>query len=245
MTKLALITGGSGGIGAAICHKLAKSGYRVVFTFNSNQSAAEQVLDSLEGTGHAMYQLNVEDSSAISALAEQVNKETSQSLDLLVNCAGMTKFVPHNDLNSLNDELIDKIFRVNVRAPFAMVRAFEPALRSARGCVVNITSIAAQTAMGSNVAYCASKSAVENMTRSLARALSPDIRVLAVAPGLVDTEFVKGLDDEWRDTQEQSTPLKRLANDEEVANAVFAAAELLTFSTGNTIAVDGGRPLSN
>ena len=244
MTKLALVTGGSGGIGAAICHKLAKSGYRIVFTFNSNQSAAEQVLDSLEGTGHAMYQLNVEDSAAISALAAQV-QETSQSLDLLVNCAGMTKFVPHSDLNSLNDELIDKIFRVNVRAPFAMVRAFEPALRDARGCVVNITSIAAQTAMGSNVAYCASKSAVENMTRSLARALSPDIRVLAVAPGLVDTEFVKGLDDEWRDAQEQSTPLKRLANDEEVANAVFAAAELLTFSTGNTIAVDGGRPLSN
>lgn len=244
MTKLALVTGGSGGIGAAICHKLAKSGYRIVFTFNSNQSAAEQVLDNLEGTGHAMYQLNVEDSAAINALAEQV-QETSQSLDLLVNCAGMTKFVPHSDLNSLNDELIDKIFRVNVRAPFAMVRAFEPALRNARGCVVNITSIAAQTAMGSNVAYCASKSAVENMTRSLARALSPDIRVLAVAPGLVDTEFVKGLDDEWRDAQEQSTPLKRLANDEEVANAVFAAAELLTFSTGNTIAVDGGRPLSN
>ncbi|KAB0303667.1 SDR family oxidoreductase [Vibrio fortis] len=244
MTKLALVTGGSGGIGAAICHKLAKSGYRIVFTFNSNQSAAEQVLDNLEGTGHAMYQLNVEDSAAISALAEQV-QETSQSLDLLVNCAGMTKFVPHSDLNSLNDELIDKIFRVNVRAPFAMVRAFEPALRNAKGCVVNITSIAAQTAMGSNLAYCASKSAVENMTRSLARALSPDIRVLAVAPGLVDTEFVKGLDDEWRDAQEQSTPLKRLANDEEVANAVFAAAELLTFSTGNTIAVDGGRPLSN
>ena len=244
MTKLALVTGGSGGIGAAICHKLAKSGYRIVFTFNSNQSAAEQVLDSLEGTGHAMYQLNVEDSAAISALAAQV-QETSQSLDLLVNCAGMTKFVPHSDLNSLNDELIDKIFRVNVRAPFAMVRAFEPALRDARGCVVNITSIAAKTAMGSNVAYCASKSAIENMTRSLARALSPDIRVLAVAPGLVDTEFVKGLDDEWRDAQEQSTPLKRLANDEEVANAVFAAAELLTFSTGNTIAVDGGRPLSN
>lgn len=244
MTKLALVTGGSGGIGAAICHKLAKSGYRIVFTFNSNQSAAEQVLNSLVGNDHAMYQLNVEDSVAISALAEQVS-ESSQSLDLLVNCAGMTKFVPHNDLNALSDDLIDKIFRVNVRAPFAMVRAFEPALRNAKGCVVNITSIAAQTAMGSNVAYCASKSAVENMTRSLARSLSPDIRVLAVAPGLVDTEFVKGLDDEWRDTQEQSTPLKRLANDEEVANAVFAAAELLTFSTGNTIAVDGGRPLSN
>ncbi|WP_394246229.1 SDR family NAD(P)-dependent oxidoreductase [Vibrio profundi] len=244
MTKLALVTGGSGGIGAAICAKLAQSGYRVVFTYNSNEIAAQQILDSLEGPGHAMYQLNVEDSSAISALAEQV-KELSASLDLLVNCAGMTKFVAHSDLESLNDELIDKIFRVNVRAPFAMVRSFELLLRSAKGCVVNITSIAAQTAMGSNVAYCASKSAVENMTRSLGRALSPDIRVLAVAPGLVDTEFVKGLDDEWRNAQEQSTPLKRLASDQEVANAVYAAAELLTFSTGNTIAVDGGRPLGN
>ncbi|MEZ9462635.1 SDR family NAD(P)-dependent oxidoreductase [Vibrio splendidus] len=244
MTKLALVTGGSGGIGAAICHKLAQSDYRVVFTYNSNESAAQTILDTLEGSGHAIYQLNVEDSSAIGALAAQV-KESSTSLDLLVNCAGMTKFVAHSDLESLNDELIDKIFRVNVRAPFAMVRAFEPLLRSGKGCVVNITSIAAQTAMGSNVAYCASKSAVENMTRSLARALSPDIRVLAVAPGLVDTEFVKGLDDEWRNAQEQSTPLKRLASDLEVANAVYAAAELLTFSTGNTIAVDGGRPLGN
>ncbi|MEZ8822955.1 SDR family NAD(P)-dependent oxidoreductase [Vibrio amylolyticus] len=244
MTKLALVTGGSGGIGAAICRKLAQSGYRVVFTYNSNESAAQTILDTLEGSGHAMYQLNVEDSSAIGALAEQV-KESSASLDLLVNCAGMTKFVAHRDLESLNDELIDKIFRVNVRAPFAMVRAFAPLLGSAKGCVVNITSIAAQTAMGSNVAYCASKSAIENMTRSLGRALSPDIRVLAVAPGLVDTEFVKGLDEEWRNAQEQSTPLKRLASDQEVANAVYAAAELLTFSTGNTIAVDGGRPLGN
>ena len=160
MTKLALVTGGSGGIGAVICHKLAQSGYRVVFTYNSNEVAAQQILDSLQDSGHAMYQLNVEDSSAIGALADQV-KESSDSLDLLVNCAGMTKFVAHNDLASLNDELIDKILRVNVRAPFAMVRAFEPLLRSAKGCVVNITSIAAQTAMGSIVAYCASKSAAK------------------------------------------------------------------------------------
>ncbi|MBJ3928155.1 SDR family oxidoreductase, partial [Salmonella enterica subsp. enterica serovar Derby] len=169
--------------------------------------------------------------------------EISDKLDLLVNCAGMTKFVAHSDLQSLDDQLFDQIFQVNVRAPFAMVRAFEPWLKQANGCVVNITSIAAQTAMGSNIAYCASKSAAENMTRSLARALSPEVRVLAVAPGLVDTEFVKGLDDAWRNQQEQSTPLKRLANDEEVAQAVYAAAEVLTFSTGNTIAVDGGRPL--
>lgn len=243
MTKLALVTGGSGGLGAAICKKLAESGYQVVLTYNSNADAAEQVLSQLEGAGHCAYQLNVANSQAIISFANQIS-EISNKLDLLVNCAGMTKFVAHSDLNGLDDALFDKIFQVNVRAPFAMVRAFEKPLRLAKGCVVNITSIAAQTAMGSNVAYCASKSAAENMTRSLARALSPDIRVLAVAPGLVDTEFVKGLDDDWRNQQEQSTPLKRLANDEEVANAVYAAADVLTFSTGNTIAVDGGRPLS-
>lgn len=242
MTKLALVTGGSGGLGAAICQKLAQTGYRVVFTYNSNVEAADNVLSQLEGEGHAAYQLNVVDAQAINMLVEQVD-EISDELDLLVNCAGMTKFVAHSDLNGLDDALFDQIFQVNVRAPFSMVRAFESQLRKAKGCVVNITSIAAQTAMGSNIAYCASKSAAENMTRSLARALSPDIRVLAVAPGLVDTEFVKGLDDEWRNQQEQSTPLKRLANDEEVANAVYAAAEVLTFSTGNTIPVDGGRPL--
>ncbi|MBW3695336.1 SDR family oxidoreductase [Vibrio sp. T187] len=244
MSKLALVTGGSGGLGAAICIKLAASGYRVIFTYNSNEQAANQVLEQLEGEGHQTYRLDVSNSDNIKALANQV-RESSSSLDLLVNCAGMTKFVAHNDLEGLDDELFDRIFRVNVRAPFAMVRAFEPLLNEAKGCVVNITSIAAQTAMGSNIAYCASKSAVENMTRSLARALSPNIRVLAVAPGLVDTEFVKGLDDEWRNQQEQSTPLKRLAFDQEIANAVYAASELLTFSTGTTIAVDGGRPLGN
>ncbi|EHI5139892.1 SDR family oxidoreductase [Vibrio alginolyticus] len=242
MSKLALVTGGSGGLGAAICRKLAESGYRVILTYNSNHKAAEDVLSSLPRNEHLAFKLNVADSSAIEQLKHQVS-EISDKLDLLVNCAGMTKFVAHSDLQSLDDQLFDQIFQVNVRAPFAMVRAFEPWLKQANGCVVNITSIAAQTAMGSNIAYCASKSAAENMTRSLARALSPEVRVLAVAPGLVDTEFVKGLDDAWRNQQEQSTPLKRLANDEEVAQAVYAAADVLTFSTGNTIAVDGGRPL--
>ncbi|UJF17924.1 SDR family oxidoreductase [Vibrio sp. SS-MA-C1-2] len=242
MVKLALVTGGSGGLGAAICRKLAASGYRVVFTYNSNKNAADTVLNSLSGDGHCAYQLDVSNSAAISQLSQQLAKD-NQTLDLLVNCAGMTKFVAHNDLESLDDKLFDQIMQVNVRSPFAMVRAFQPLLKSAKGCVVNITSIAAQTAMGSNIAYCASKSAVENMTRSLARALSPEIRVLAVAPGLVDTEFVKGLDETWRNAQQSATPLNRLAYEDEIAGAVYAAAEVMTFSTGCTIPVDGGRPL--
>lgn len=242
MTKIALVTGGSGGLGEAICLKLATNGYQIILTYNSNLTAAKKVLNALAGSGHKAYSLDLSCSDDIQKLFNKINAN-SQRLDLLVNCAGITKFVEHSDLTGLTDDIIDNIFKVNVRAPFAMVRAFNPLLKKSKGCVINITSIAAKTAMGSNIAYCASKSAMENMTRSLARALAPDVRVLAVAPGLVDTEFVKGLDEQWRNKQEQSTPLKRLANSDEIAQAVFVAAEHMTFSTGNTIAVDGGRPL--
>lgn len=244
MSKYALVTGGSGGLGAAICAMLANNNYKVIFTYHSNKDKAEKVLDSLAGEEHACYQLNVADTQAIEDLQFNLSKDNID-IDLLVNCAGTTQFVAHHDLDALEDSIIDKILSVNVRAPFAMTRSFLPSLKKTKGCVVNITSIAAKTAMGSNIAYCASKAALENMTCSLARALAPEVRVLSVAPGLIDTEFVKGLDDKWRDQQEQATPLRRLADVDEVAKAVLLAAEHLTFSTGTTISVDGGRPLSN
>src|SRR5690606_35149401 len=129
-----------------------------------------------------------------------------------VNCAGTTRFVPHADLDALDDALIDQVLATNVRGPLAAVRAFKPLLeRSGAGLVVNISSIAAVTAMGSNIAYCASKAAVNNMTMALARALAPAIRVVAVSPGLSDTEFVKQMDQGWRDEQAARTPLRRLA----------------------------------
>ncbi len=98
--------------------------------------------------------------------------------------------------------------------------------------------------MGSNIMYCASKAAVDNMTRSLARALAPAVRVISVSPGLVDTEFVKSLDPAWREEQAARTPLGRLAAPAEVAAAVVAAVRDLTFTTGCVLAVDGGRPLN-
>jgi 3-oxoacyl-[acyl-carrier protein] reductase len=110
--------------------------------------------------------------------------------------------------------------------------------------VVNISSIAGATGMGSNIAYCASKAALDAMTKSLARALAPDIRVVSVSPGLVDTEFVKGLDQAWRDEQAARTPLKRLATPAEIGAAVLAVATLLPYTNGCIIPVDGGRPLT-
>lgn len=248
--QLAVVTGGAGGIGEAICRALAHAGCTVAVGFNRSQEAAESLVASLPvaAMAHGALCLPVTDSAALGAAA-QVVRERWGRCDILVNCAGTTRFVPHAQLDALDDSLIDEILATNVRGPFAAVRAFADMLGRARagggtGLVVNVSSIAAVTAMGSNVMYCASKAALDNMTKSLARALAPRVRVLSVSPGLADTEFVKSMDPAWRDEQANRTPLKRLARPEEVGNAVVAAATQLTFSTGTVIAVDGGRPLA-
>lgn len=244
--KVALVTGGAGGIGAAICRRLAENGVAVVVGYNSSEGPAQTLATELPKAelAHCALAAPVTDSAALQALAQEIERRYGR-LDLLVNCAGTTRFVPHSDLDGLDDELFDRILATNVRGPFATVRAMHPLLAaSGAGLVVNISSIAAVTAMGSNVAYCASKAAVDNMTKSLARALAPTVRVLSVSPGLADTEFVKQMDQSWRDEQSARTPLHRLAEPEEVADAVVAAATHLTFTTGAILPVDGGRPLT-
>jgi 3-oxoacyl-[acyl-carrier protein] reductase len=165
-------------------------------------------------------------------------------LDLLVNNAGITTPVPHQDLEGLSDEWIDQIFQTNVRGAFAMIRICKDLLiNSGNGLVVNISSVAAQTGVGSNVAYCASKAAMDSMTRSLARALAPQIRVVSVSPGWVLGDYAKSFPAEYIQTQADLTPLGRLATPEDVADAVYALSTYLTFTTGSIIPVDGGRPL--
>jgi 3-oxoacyl-[acyl-carrier protein] reductase len=114
--------------------------------------------------------------------------------------------------------------------------------RTGDALVINVSSTAAVTAMGSNVMYCASKAALDNMTKSLARALAPTIRVVSLAPGLVDTDFIKKMDPGWRDEQAARTPLGRLASPEEIGRAALAIVSM-SFTTGAIIPVDGGRPL--
>jgi 3-oxoacyl-[acyl-carrier protein] reductase len=242
--KVAVVTGGSGGIGSEICRHLAQAGATVVLTYRNGKQAAERIVPALAGAGHWAKHLAVDDSAGLKALAAEVESRHGRC-DVLVNCAGMTRFVPHPDLDALDDQLIDDIFRVNWRGAFAAVRAVRPLLKATgNGLVVNISSIAGVTGMGSNVAYCASKAAMDCMTKSLARALAPEIRVVSVSPGLVDTEFVKNLDQNWRDEQAARTPLRRLAAPAEVGAAVLAVATSLSYSNGCIIALDGGRPLS-
>lgn len=241
--QVAVVTGGAGGIGAAICARLAQAGASVGLTYRSGAKAGEALVKALPGAGHFARRVDVTDSAALREFAA----ETAQRLgrcDLLVNCAGTTRFVPHADLDGLDDGLIDDIFRTNWRGAFGAVRAFRPLLDRQGGLVVNISSIAATLGIGSNVAYCASKAAMDCMTRSLARALAPRIRVLSVSPGLVSTEFIKNLDPAWREDQVARTPLGRLVTPEEIGDAVLAAATLLKPLTGSIIPVDGGRLLA-
>lgn len=251
--KTTLVTGGAGGIGSAICHKLAAAGASVVVTYNANVEKASALIRDLPGEGHAIFHAPNTDAAKIAALAQFLEERYGQ-LDLLVNNAGVTTPVPHDDLDGLSDAWIDKIFQTNVRGSFAMIRACKsllqagglgaPANASAEpALVVNISSIAAVTGIGSNVAYCASKAALDSITRSLARALAPQIRVVSVSPGWVLGEYAKKFDPAYIQMQEDLTPMGRLAAPEDVANAVFALCTGLTFCTGNVVPVDGGRPL--
>ncbi len=242
--QVVLITGGAGGLGRAICHEFAGNGARLIIGYRESAAAAETLSGELMGSGHSAKEASVENSHRLASLADEIESEYGR-LDILINNAGITRFVAHDDLDGLGDELIDEIFRTNWRGAFACVRAFRSLLDAgAGGLVINISSIAGATAMGSNIAYCASKAAMNTMTMSLARALAPRIRVVSLSPGLAETDFVTGLDQSWWDEQSQRTPLQRLAKPEDVAQAALAIATSLKFSNGCIIPVDGGRPLT-
>ncbi len=259
--KVVLVTGGAGEIGSAICKQFAKNGFSVIATYNSNSTKAEKLLEELNkiseqkapllgagGAGHSIFHAPTTDAQKVNDLKTFVAEKYGK-VDVLVNNAGITIPVPHDDLEGLTDEWIDKIMQTNFRGSFAMVRAMRELLDKASdeskepSLVVNISSIAGIYGIGSNVAYCASKSAIDSMTRSLARALAPKIRVVSVSPGFVEGEYTKNFDPAYLQNQMDNTPLGRFATGGDVANVVFSLATSMTFSTGNIITVDGGRLL--
>ena len=235
--------GATGGIGSAVARRLSQDGFAVVAGYHTAAERAEELLADLPGSGHRAARISVLEPASLEELARSLSAEAG-GLDVLVNCAGITRAVPHDDLDGLDDDLIDQIFAVNWRGPFAAVRALRPLLDAAKtGVVVNISSVAGLTGQGSNVAYCASKAALDSMTRSLGRALAPSIRVVSVSPGWVAGEYAARMPPEVIDAQRADTPLRRLATAADVAAAVSAVVGDLPFTTGSIVAVDGGRPL--
>jgi 3-oxoacyl-[acyl-carrier protein] reductase len=244
--KVALITGGSSGMGEASARELAKRGWHVAIMFSKNRPEADRVAGDINGLA---LQGDVAQDADCRRAAKAVLDQWGR-IDALVNSAGTTKFVAHADLEGLSADDILGIFRVNVVGPYQMIRACAGALKEAHGCVVNVSSVASLLGTGSSVAYAASKAALDTMTLSLARALAPEVRLNIVAPGYVRTPWqvaahgAEGAADLERRFAERA-PLKAAAEPQDVAEAIAWLIEGARRVTGEIVYVDGGMHIAS
>ena len=240
--KIALVTGAATGMGAAILKLFAQQGARVALNYRASRQEAEEVAAAASVAGGDVFlvQADVADESQVKRMFDELSGRWG-GLDVLVNNAGWSKVTPHAQLDDLTDEIWDRTMNVNLRGAFYCVRQAVPLMRrNGGGVIVNNASSSAWHAAGSSIAYSAAKAGLVNMTRALARALAPEIRVNAFAPGMIETKFAGWPQDSF-DRTRATTPLGRLPTVEEVAQvALFLAAEA-TALTGQTILVDGGR----
>jgi 3-oxoacyl-[acyl-carrier protein] reductase len=238
--KTALITGGGTGIGRAAALRLARGGAAIALNYAHSAREAEDTRRDVENIGVPcrLYKADVTDDAAVRAMAAQA-KADAGGLDILVNNAGRTHFVDHADLEGLKAEYWDDVFALNVKGVFFCCRAAAAALRARRGVIINITSIAGLNGLGSSIAYSASKAAEISLTKSLARVLAPEIRVIGIAPGIVTTRWVEGHEDHIAHLAGH-TPLGRVAAPEDIAEAVYGVVVHGGFITGQNIVVDGG-----
>jgi NAD(P)-dependent dehydrogenase (short-subunit alcohol dehydrogenase family) len=243
---VAVITGGKGAIGWATAQRLAALGARIVSIDRSEPEKVQALLNTLPKVAsgaHFALTASITDSAALHAAAEAV-KQRAGRCDILVNSAGFTKPVAANDLEGLTDALFDDVVQTNLRGVFATIRAFTPLLKANHdGLIVNVSSIAGITGAGSNLAYAAAKAGVDLLTKALGKALAPQIRVIAVSPGVVDSSFVPGRGAEFNEKAAATIPLKRIGHVDDTAAAIEACATTMRFATGSRFVVDGGRSL--
>lgn len=241
--RTVLITGGSSGIGRATAARLATLGSTVIIGYNSRSALADEVVSGLAGSGHLAMRIAMDDADSITQAATVIDQRFG-SLDALVNSGGSTTPVAAADLAALSDDIFDHTVMINLRGPFAMVRAFRGLLERGNGAaIVNVSSIAARTGMGSSLAYVAAKAGVDALTIALAKVLAPRVRVFSVSPAGVDTGFVPGRTREQLQKTAERLPLGHLTTPDDVARAVIACIVDLTSSTGIVVPVDEGRHL--
>ncbi len=239
--KVALVTGGGAGIGRAIALLLAEKGADVAVNYSRSQEAAELTAGEIEKLGRKSMavQADVADDGAVRRMVAAV-ADTLGGLHILINNAGYTRQIKMNDLEAVDDEAWERTMAVNVKGPFQCARAAAPHMQEAgAGVIVNISSLAGALGQGSSLPYCASKAALNRVTRLLARILAPTIRVNAVAPGVVDTRWVEGMTGFVRSAQMQ-TPMRRIAQPHDVAQVVVSLVTAAEFVTGQIVNVDGG-----
>lgn len=241
--KVALVTGAATGIGRAVAIRFAKHGFAVGVNFSQSEKDAEETLAEVHrhGVPGILCKANVADDAAVRAMVARCQQELG-GLDVLVNNAGMTHFIEHTNLDALTEAVWEEILGVNLKGTFYCCRAAMPLLQERGGNIVNVTSVAAQTGQGSSIPYAASKAAVNCLTKSLARAFAPRVRVNAVAPGPVLTRWMIG-HEELAAQFVKSAPLQRAADPDDIADAVLYLALGTTLMTGQIMVVDGGRTM--
>jgi ketoreductase RED2 len=233
--RVVAVTGSSSGIGAATAHAFASAGASVLVNSSRSVADGEAVAASLPD---ALY---VRGDIAEPGAPERIVAAALENwgrLDVLVNNAGTTAVIPHHDVQAASVDVWRRIFEVNVFGTWAMSVAALPALREAGGSIVNVASVAGVRPTGSSIPYAASKAAVNHMTVLLAKVVGPEVRVNAVAPGLVDTPWTE----EWdvvREVVRQVAPLKRSGQPDDIAEVIVALAQA-AYVTGQVVVIDGG-----
>lgn len=238
--KTALITGAGTGIGRSCAVKLAALGANVVINYSRSETDARAALAQVEelGAKGLVVQADVASDAQVRAMvAEAV--DAFGTIDVLVNNAGRTHYVEMKDLDGIEESAWDDIFDTNVKGMFFTTRACAPHLKQSGGCVVSISSIAGYMGQGSSIPYAVSKAAMISLTKALARSLAPRVRVNSVAPGIVNTRWVAGKEAHVR-RQSEGTLLRRVAEADDVAEAVLGFVLHGDFVTGQTLIVDGG-----
>jgi NAD(P)-dependent dehydrogenase (short-subunit alcohol dehydrogenase family) len=243
-SPVALVTGSTSGIGAAIARRLARDGYSVVLHSRTSAEAGQALARDLGSAAYVQADL-AHDADRVRLIREAT--AIWGRLDVLVNNAGISRVIPHGDLMAATPEVWQELHEVNVVAPFRLVAEAQPALREAAergrpGCVVNVSSHAGVRPKGASIPYAATKAALNHVTRLLALSLAPDIRVNAVAPGLVDTPLTA----DWTDARKlwnERSPMRRAASPEDIAQAV-ALLVASDYLTGEVLLSDGGLNLT-
>lgn len=246
VAPVALVTGSATGVGRACVMRFASMGYRVVVNYSRSQSDAEQTADEIRQSGADVLvaKCDVSDDAGVRQMIAMV-REKWDRLDVLVNNAATTNFVPHAELETLTEAMWDRMLAVNLKGAFFVSRAASDLLRAGDGgSIVNVSSIAGKTGSGSSIAYCATKAGLNTMTLSLARVLAPEIRVNAVCPGFIDSRWIRQGNPDW-DLGEmvQGVPIPRASSPDDIADAVVFLATGTQMTTGQLLDVDGGQLL--
>jgi 3-oxoacyl-[acyl-carrier protein] reductase len=241
-----IITGGGTGVGSACAQELAKCGARVVISYNKSKEGAIATKKKCKTLGSDA--ITIQGDVALDDDCKKIVSKTIDQwgrIDGLVNNAGITKFAAPNDLDALSSQDFIDLYSTNVVGSYQMLRASSEHLKTSRGSVVNVSSIAGIKAIGSSTAYVASKAALNAMTVALARALAPEIRINAVCPGLVDTEWhsKRFSDEEYKsflEKYEKTVPLEEAAAPKDIADTILWLLSSARLITGETILVDAG-----